>query len=54
AMSTTPPPKKTFRSRVGTAMRRSSTSWGLPGLPNRSGSATPPLTEPDSAAVAGS
>lgn len=53
-MSTTPPPKKTFRSRVGTAMRRSSTSWGLPGLPNRSGSATPPLQEPDPASVAGS
>ncbi|KAG1766884.1 hypothetical protein EV702DRAFT_782332 [Suillus placidus] len=53
-MSTTPPPKKTLRSRVGTAMRRSSTSWGLPGLPNRTGSATPPLPEPDSASIAGS
>lgn len=39
---------------MGTAMRRSSTSWGLPTLPNRSGSATPPLTEPDSASIAGS
>ncbi|KAG1807296.1 uncharacterized protein BJ212DRAFT_757624 [Suillus subaureus] len=53
-MSTTPPPKKTFRSRVGTVMRRSSTSWNLPGLPNRSGSTTPPLQEPDSASMAGS
>ncbi|KAG1859317.1 hypothetical protein DFJ58DRAFT_840189 [Suillus subalutaceus] len=53
-MSTTPPPKKTFRSRVGTVMRRSSTSWGLPGLPNRPGSTTPPLPEPDSASIAGS
>jgi hypothetical protein len=37
-MSTTSPPKKTFRSRVGTVMRRSSTSWTMPGLPN----STPP------------
>ncbi|KAG1743656.1 uncharacterized protein EDB91DRAFT_220431 [Suillus paluster] len=53
-MATTPPPKKGFRARVGTAMRRSSTSWGLPGLPHHAGSTTPPLPEPDSASIAGS
>ncbi|KIJ09991.1 hypothetical protein PAXINDRAFT_16967 [Paxillus involutus ATCC 200175] len=39
---TTSQKKSTFRSRVGTAMRRSSTAFSIPGLPNRSGSATPP------------
>ncbi|OAX39079.1 hypothetical protein K503DRAFT_112192 [Rhizopogon vinicolor AM-OR11-026] len=48
AQSTTPPPKKTFRSRVGTAMRRSSTSWTLPGLPNRSNTTPPPPEDPAS------
>ncbi|KAF8839288.1 hypothetical protein BDN67DRAFT_781445 [Paxillus ammoniavirescens] len=52
---TTPQPKKsTFRSRVGGVMRRSSTAFSIPGLPNRSGSATPPPPQDsDIASVSG-
>ncbi|KAF8555931.1 hypothetical protein OG21DRAFT_785423 [Imleria badia] len=34
--------KSTLRSRVGVAIRRSSTAFSIPGLPNRGDSATPP------------
>ncbi|KAG6330927.1 hypothetical protein ID866_8162 [Astraeus odoratus] len=51
-MSSTSFPKKTsFRSRVGTVMRRSSTAFSIPG---RSGYATPPLPDSDIASIAGS
>ncbi|KAH7887288.1 hypothetical protein F5I97DRAFT_812378 [Phlebopus sp. FC_14] len=54
-MATSPSPQKksTFRSRVGGVMRRSSTAFSIPGLPNRSGSATPP-PDSDTASVTGS
>lgn len=50
----TPQRKSTFRSRVGGAIRRSSTAFNLPGLPNRAGSATPPPPDSDTASLAGS
>ncbi|KAL4076494.1 hypothetical protein J3A83DRAFT_2214646 [Scleroderma citrinum] len=53
-MATTPPKKSTFRSRVGTVMRRSSTAFSIPGLPGRSGSATPPPPDSDTASTTGS
>ncbi|KAG6332906.1 hypothetical protein ID866_6184 [Astraeus odoratus] len=49
--STSPPKKPSFRSRVGTVMRRSSTAFSIPG---RSGSATPPPPDSDTASIAGS
>ena len=45
--------KSTFRSRVGGAIRRSSTAFSIPGLPSRGGSATPPpLQDSDTASIA--
>ncbi|KAG1743655.1 uncharacterized protein EDB91DRAFT_1200564, partial [Suillus paluster] len=46
-MATAPPPRKGFRVRVGTGMRRSSSNWSIPGLLNRSSPATPISPEPD-------
>ncbi|KIK20086.1 hypothetical protein PISMIDRAFT_106459, partial [Pisolithus microcarpus 441] len=54
AATSSPPKKSTFRSRVGTVMRRSSTAFSLPGLPGRAGSATPPPPDSDTASIAGS
>ncbi|KIK90687.1 hypothetical protein PAXRUDRAFT_668586 [Paxillus rubicundulus Ve08.2h10] len=49
-----PQRKSTFRSRVGGVMRRSSTAFTIPGLPNRSTSATPPPPQDsDTASVSG-
>ena len=45
---------KSFRSRVGTVMRRSSTAFSIPSLPGRSGSATPPPPDSDTASTTGS
>ncbi|KAN0096934.1 hypothetical protein V8E55_001380 [Tylopilus felleus] len=51
----TPQRKSTFRSRVGGAIRRSSTAFSIPGLPNRGNSATPPPPQDsDTASIAGS
>ncbi|KAG9317911.1 hypothetical protein JVU11DRAFT_2142 [Chiua virens] len=50
----TPQRKSTFRSRVGGAIRRSSTAFSLPGLPNRGTSVTPPPQDSDTASIAGS
>ncbi|KAI6042216.1 hypothetical protein EDC04DRAFT_2525999, partial [Pisolithus marmoratus] len=52
--STSSPPKKSFRSRVGTVMRRSSTAFSIPSLPGRAGSVTPPPPDSDTASIAGS
>ncbi|KAG6373906.1 hypothetical protein JVT61DRAFT_6059 [Boletus reticuloceps] len=56
-MATPPPPqrKSTFRSRVGGAIRRSSTAFSIPGLPNRGSSSTPPPSQDsDTASIAAS
>ncbi|KAH0840360.1 hypothetical protein J3R83DRAFT_1383 [Lanmaoa asiatica] len=51
----TPQRKSTFRSRVGGAIRRSSTAFSIPGLPNRGNSVTPPPhQDSDTASIAGS
>ncbi|KAF8432944.1 hypothetical protein L210DRAFT_834391, partial [Boletus edulis BED1] len=45
--------KSTFRSRVGGAIRRSSTVFSIPGLPNRESSSTPPPSQDsDTASIA--
>lgn len=52
---TTPQRKSTFRSRVGGAIRRSSTAFSIPGLPNRGNSVTPPPPQDsDTASITGS
>ncbi|KAF8555575.1 hypothetical protein OG21DRAFT_856466 [Imleria badia] len=55
-MATLPTPqrKSTFRSRVGGAIRRSSTAFSIPGLPNRGNSVTPPPPDSDTASITGS
>ena len=51
----TPQRKSTFRSRVGGAIRRSSTAFSIPGLPNRGSSSTPPPPQDsDTASIVGS
>jgi len=51
----TPQRKSTFRSRVGGAIKRSSTAFSIPGLPNRGNSVTPPPPQDsDTASITGS
>ncbi|KIM61564.1 hypothetical protein SCLCIDRAFT_25852 [Scleroderma citrinum Foug A] len=54
-MATASPQKSTFRSRVGTVMRRGSpTAFNVPSLPGLSGSATPPHPDFKSPSTPGS